>query len=363
MIPQAVIELEKVGKHYGSVEAVAGVSFSVERGAIVALLGPTGCGKTTILRMIAGLIEPSEGVVKIGGRDMRGVRPYERSVGLVFQDYALFPHMTVAQNVGYGLKQRGHSGEELSRRVWEMLMLVRLERLAERHPSELSGGQQQRVALARALAIEPQVVLLDEPLSALDAKLRDELRIELKEILKKVGSTTIVVTHDQDEAMGLADRIIVMGSGHILQEGTPWQIYRHPANREVASFVGRSNWMAGSLGAKIDGTRRDFVVGENRIVVEAEEAVEAGDYDLCVRPERVFVSRGDDAAAANNVFDCKVIDATLLGASVHLTVSTRFGVNLLLTEPNRDQEIPAIGSPITVSFRPSDGILLRRPPR
>ena len=355
---QFVIELENVTKRYGSVEAVSNISFSVENGAIVALLGPTGCGKTTILRAIAGLIEPSSGIVRICGRDMRGVRPYERSVGLVFQDYALFPHMTVTQNVAYGLRQRGKRGEEVSRRVWEMLTLVRLERLAERRPSELSGGQQQRVALARALAIEPQVVLLDEPLSALDAKLRDELRIELKEILKKVGSTTVVVTHDQDEAMGLADRIIVMGAGHILQEGTPWQIYRFPLNKEVASFVGRSNWMMGTLGPKVDGLRRTFVAGDARIAVDADETLEAGEYDLCVRPERVFVSRDD--GGEDNRFHGKVIDATLLGASVHLVVSIPFGIDLLLTEPNRDQEIPAIGSAITVSFRPSDGILLKR---
>src|SRR4029077_13682376 len=216
----------------------------------VSLLGPSGCGKTTTLRLISGFEEPDEGSIEIEGVSMIGKRPYERNVGLLFQHYALFPHMTVAENVAYGLKHRGWPKAEIARRVGEMLRLVQLQGFEGRSPGQLSGGQQQRVGPARGRATKPKLVRLDEPLSALDAKLREELGADLKRILTSVGSTTIVVTHDQDEAMSLWDRIIVMNRGRIDQIGSRSEIYQRPATQFVPDFIGRSNWLGGI--AKID---------------------------------------------------------------------------------------------------------------
>src|SRR5215475_5788207 len=225
-----VLEVRNVSKRYGTTSAVSDVSFSVRSGQILALLGPSGCGKTTTLRMIAGFVDPDEGTIEIGGRDMRDVRPHERNVGLVFQDYALFPHLSVEQNVAYGLRQRGDARDAIARRVEEMLTLVHLKGFEARRPPGLSGGQQQRVA------ITPEVMLLDEPLSALDAKLRQELRFELKQILQAARCTTLIVTHDQEEAMSLADEIIVMDHGRVLQQGNAAGIYNAPSSRAVAEF-------------------------------------------------------------------------------------------------------------------------------
>ena len=244
-----VIKFDGVGKSFGAFTAVDGISFSAAAGETVALLGPSGCGKTTTLRLIAGFEEPDKGTIEISGESMAGKRPYERNVGLLFQHYALFPHMTVQENIAYGLKHRGWPKAEIADRVAEMLRLVQLESFADRRPRQMSGGQQQRVALARVLATKPKLVLLDEPLSALDAKLREELRVELKQILTAVGSTTIVVTHDQDEAMSLADRIIVMNRGRIEQQGAPDEIYSRPATSFVATFIGRTNWFHGTISA------------------------------------------------------------------------------------------------------------------
>ena len=250
----SIVQLNGVTKQFGTVTAVDNATFSVERGQILSLLGPSGCGKTTTLRMIAGFEDPSEGEILISDQSVLGKRPYERNVGLLFQDYALFPHMTVEQNVAYGLKRRNYQRVKLQDRVNEMLDLVKLEGFEARRPSQLSGGQQQRVALARALATSPEVVLLDEPLSALDAKLRQELRIELKQILSTVDATTIIVTHDQEEAMSLGDTLVVMSEGKVVQIGEPTEIYRFPKTKFVAEFIGRSNWLKGKLGqANSDG--------------------------------------------------------------------------------------------------------------
>src|SRR6266568_8679295 len=246
-MPEPVIQFRNVIKRFGATTAVDDVTFAVGAGETVSLLGPSGCGKTTTLRLISGFEEPDGGVIEIVGESMVGKRPYERNVGLLFQHYALFPHMTVAENVAYGLKHRRWPRAEIPDRVREMLRLVQLQGFEERRPGQMSGGQQQRVALARVLATRPKLVLLDEPLSALDAKLREELRLELKQILTAVGSPTIVVTHDQDEAMSLADRIIVMNRGRIEQVGTPDEIYARPRTAFVAGFIGRTNWFHGRL--------------------------------------------------------------------------------------------------------------------
>jgi putative spermidine/putrescine transport system ATP-binding protein/putrescine transport system ATP-binding protein len=354
-----VLELSGVSKRYGSTPAVVDVSFAVHSGQTLALLGPSGCGKTTILRMIAGFVEPDDGSLVLGGREMRGVRPHERNVGLVFQDYALFPHLTVEQNVAYGLRQRGVPRDAAAFRVSEMLALVRLANFADARPSVLSGGQQQRVALARAMAVTPEVMLLDEPLSALDAKLRQELRSELKQILQAAHCTTLIVTHDQEEAMSLADEIVVMDRGRILQQGSAAAIYHAPRTREVAEFIGRANWFEGELGAAVGPNLMEFLTADGRFVVAASAANrDSAMRSFCVRPERLRVVagelRGDDGL---NRLRGTLLSAVCLGAEIHQTVMLESGRKVICVDQNRDQAIPSAGSAVVIAFRPSDCIV------
>jgi putative spermidine/putrescine transport system ATP-binding protein/putrescine transport system ATP-binding protein len=353
-----VLVLSHVSKRYGDTRAVVDVSFSVPSGQILALLGPSGCGKTTILRMIAGFVEPDEGSLAIAGREMRGVRPHERNVGLVFQDYALFPHLTVEQNVAYGLRQRGDGKEVTAARVREMLALVRLEGLGDRRPAALSGGQQQRVALARAMAVSPEVMLLDEPLSALDAKLRQQLRLELKQILQAAHRTTLIVTHDQEEAMSLADEIVVMDRGRILQRGSAAAIYHAPQSRTVAEFIGRTNWFEGEAGAAVSSELREFMTDEGCFFVLADALMQSpAAKAFCVRPERLRIVPGDLSAGARlNRIQGALISATCLGSEIHHAVALNSGRMLICIEQNRDQDIPAPGSPVSIVFRPADCI-------
>jgi putative spermidine/putrescine transport system ATP-binding protein len=240
------LALDQLTKHFGSHVAVDRLTLEVEKGEFVALLGPSGCGKTTTLQMIAGFVEPTGGAVRLEGRDLLAVKPARRGLGIVFQSYALFPHMTVMENVAFGLEMQGVAGAERTRRVGETLELVGLGQFASRFPRQLSGGQQQRVALARALVIRPQILLLDEPLSNLDAKLREEMQIELRQIQRTVGTTTLLVTHDQGEAMALSDRIVVMNHGRAEQIGPPHEAYERPATPFVAGFLGKTNLVNGT---------------------------------------------------------------------------------------------------------------------
>ncbi|OLC67067.1 MAG: hypothetical protein AUH79_04935 [Betaproteobacteria bacterium 13_1_40CM_4_64_4] len=354
---RTVLELRHVSKRYGNAAAVIDVSFSVQSGQILALLGPSGCGKTTTLRMIAGFVEPDEGSIAISGCDMREVRPHERNVGLVFQDYALFPHLTVAQNVAYGLRQRGDPRDAVARRVGEMLSLVHLDGFGDRRPAGLSGGQQQRVALARAMAITPEVMLLDEPLSALDAKLRQELRFELKQILQAAHCTTLIVTHDQEEAMSLADEIIVMDRGRILQQGDAAAIYHAPRTRIVAEFIGRTNWFEGKFGRAVTPELREFVTAEGRFMVPAGTATDDATAQFCVRPERLRILPVDQAVEGLNLLQGRLVSAVYLGSEIHHAVVLDSGRTIICVEQNRDQTIPAVGTPLRIAFRPVDCIL------
>jgi ABC-type Fe3+/spermidine/putrescine transport system ATPase subunit len=358
-----VVEARGLTKRFGEVTAVDDISFEVSKGHIISLLGPSGCGKTTTLRLLAGFETPDAGTVLISGQDMRGKRPYERNVGLLFQDYALFPHMTVAQNVAYGMKHRGFARAEIPDRTAAKLELVKLTGLENRRPTQLSGGQQQRVALARALATEPEVMLLDEPLSALDAKLRQELRVELKEILNAAGSTTIVVTHDQEEAMSLAEHVIVMDQGRIMQQGTPTEIYARPANKFVAEFIGRSNWFSGRLGEAVaDGVRGFETADGLSLWVPAPADTSAALYEVCVRPERIAVSRDGDAAArpgpGENAVRGRVSDAAYLGADVHLFVELESGQRISIVEKNLGQPPEREGDAVTLHFGARDCIIV-----
>ncbi len=365
-----VLELKQVTKRFGDFTAVDEVSFSIEKGVILSLLGPSGCGKTTTLRMVAGFENPDEGQIIISGQDMQGQRPYERNVGLLFQDYALFPHMSVEQNIAYGLKRRGVDRTATNTRVEEMLELVKLSELRKRRPGLLSGGQQQRVALARALATNPEIVLLDEPLSALDAKLRQELRIELKQILSAVDATTIVVTHDQEEAMSLGDSVIVMNQGRIMQQGAPTDIYRKPKTKFVAAFIGRSNWFKGAVGETIDKgvCRFDTVSGLSLLVptpdpVATTTSTNSQAYEVCVRPERINInpnieSGNDNKTEAINRHAGTIRDVAHLGPDIHLLIELNSGDMLTASEQYHGQALEQSGEQVELSFRPEDCIIV-----
>src|SRR3954452_20141782 len=262
------VRLDRVTKRFDDVIAVDDLSLEIPRGSFFALLGPSGCGKTTTLRMLGGFEEPTSGRIDLGGRDVTGLPPYRRDVNTVFQSYALFPHLSIFDNVAFGLRRKGVARDEIRTRVDEMLELVELGGLGRRKPRQLSGGQQQRVALARALVIRPQVLLLDEPFSALDRNLRASMQVELKEIQRKLGMTTIFVTHDQSEALSLSDRIAVMADGRIRQLDTPDEIYRHPLDRFVASFIGDANVLRARL-ERIDGAVATVALGAARVAVPA----------------------------------------------------------------------------------------------
>ena len=359
-----IVEVNAVSKRFGDVVAVDNIGFEVGQAQIISLLGPSGCGKTTTLRLIAGFEAPDSGRISIAGQDMQGKRPYERNVGLLFQDYALFPHMTVEQNVAYGLRHRGFERSAIPRRTGEMLELVKLSGLEKRRPAHLSGGQQQRVALARALATEPEVMLLDEPLSALDAKLRQELRVELKEILNAVGSTTIVVTHDQEEAMSLAERVIVMDQGRIKQEGTPTEIYTHPANKFVAEFIGRSNWFSGRLEAEVAPDLHRFALPDGLdLLVPAPSDLSAAAYEVCVRPERITVEPATSTADPQadvpmNVLHGVVADSAFLGADLHMFIELPREHRIAVIKKNLGERVESSGERVRVRFAPADCIIV-----
>ena len=299
----AAVRLLGASKRFGKVVALEDVTLSVRRGELMTLLGPSGCGKTTLLNLVAGFLVVDDGEIEIDGKRVNAIPTYKREIGMMFQNYALFPHMSIADNVGYGLRMRGIAKPDLKRRVAEALSLVRLNGVDDRRPHQLSGGQQQRVALARALVVSPKVLLLDEPFSALDRNLRVSMQIEIKEIQRQLGVTTIFVTHDQSEALSLSDRIAVMFEGRIRQVGTPDEIYRRPADRFVASFVGDVN----VLRARLDRVAGHAIVmlGAARVSVPSEPLarVQSGDrVELFVRPEQLrFANAGEPIAIEGTV--------------------------------------------------------------
>ena len=308
------VTLTRVRKDYGEVCAVDDTTLEIREGELLALLGPSGCGKTTTLRMIAGFVQPSAGTIRLGERDVTRVPVHKRNVGMVFQGYALFPHLTVAQNIEFGLRLRRWDKPRVARRVEQMLRWVRLEQHAARPPKALSGGQQQRVALARAMAIEPDVLLLDEPFSALDAKLRGQMRTEIRELQQQAGITSVFVTHDQEEAMAIADRIGVMNQGRLEQLGSAEDLYKRPASRFVATFIGKCNLIEGRTVApgcfeSRDGRRLRFAEG-------AAGSASA----LCFRPENARLSTAADDQG--NGLEVTLKSATYLGPVIEHEVLT-----------------------------------------
>jgi spermidine/putrescine transport system ATP-binding protein len=315
------IELIDVTKRYGGAVALDGISLQIESGEFFCLLGPSGCGKTTTLNLIGGFIPMSSGELRIEGRTVNDLPPHKRNVNTVFQSYALFPHMTVAQNVAFGLRMERLSTSEVSRRTGEYLELVGLGGFTRRLPSELSGGQQQRVALARALAKRPAVLLLDEPLGALDLKLRKQMQVELSRIHRQVGTTFVFVTHDQEEALSMATRIAIMSGGEIIQIGTPLEVYDHPVNRFVADFVGETNFLSGTVSP---GNGRHFfdLTGGGRIA--APTGSTAGPATLMVRPESLTLRPLDEPGADLGITG-RIVNIAFLGNQTRITLATAAG--------------------------------------
>jgi putative spermidine/putrescine transport system ATP-binding protein len=349
------LALSNICKEFAGTTAVCDFNLEVEKGEFVSFLGPSGCGKTTTLRMIAGFEIPTTGKVLIDDIDITNKAPNQRNVGMVFQAYALFPNMTVAQNIGYGLKIRKESKSVIKKTVEEMLALIHLEKKGDSYPHQLSGGQQQRVALARALAIHPKVLLLDEPLSALDAKIRVSLRAEIRAIQRKLGITAVYVTHDQEEALSISDRIVVMYEGKIEQVGTPFEIYNFPKTAFVASFVGTLNTATAEV---IDPATQTLQIdGVQLQAAEGLEDKQKGDkISIAIRPERFnFVATEKKA----NILDCKIENITFLGSVVRIQVlvgSNRFYMD---TFNNPFLELPKIGDKDQISCSREAVLVLR----
>jgi putative spermidine/putrescine transport system ATP-binding protein len=349
------LELTDIEKRFGDVAAVAGFNLKAERGEFVSFLGPSGCGKTTTLRMIAGFEQPTTGRIVLDGVDITYRPPNKRNVGMVFQSYALFPNMTVADNIGFGLKVRKRPADQVKKRVGELLDLINLPDKGNRYPYQLSGGQQQRVALARALAFEPQVLLLDEPLSALDAKIRVALRVEIRSIQRQLGITTVYVTHDQEEALSLSDRVVVMSEGHMEQVGTPFEVYNFPSTPFVASFVGTLNVLPASV---VDAGRGELTIaGQTVRVARRFEGGSGKSVNIALRPE--MVKLGDGPEGSNRVKG-KVIDVSFLGSIVRMRVAVGGdnGPIVSLDEFNEPTlKLPEVGETLTINF-PADGPLV-----
>ena len=340
------LEIQGVRKSFGANTVVHGFDLSVERGEFVSFLGPSGCGKTTMLRIVAGFESPSAGTVRIDGKDVTDRPPNARRIGMVFQAYALFPNMSVADNVAFGLKVAGLRKGEIGTRVDEMLRLIKLEHTRDRYPYQLSGGQQQRVALARAIAPRPRVLLLDEPLSALDAKIRVSLREEIRELQQRLGITTIFVTHDQEEALSMSDRIVVMSEGRAEQVGTPFEIYNRPRTRFVASFVGTLGLLEGEaeLGDRV-------VVAGQEIEAETPGARPGERVTLALRPEALSLQPSRERS---NALAGEIAAVSFLGSVVR--IRARFEGSELLVDTFNDpaRPPPARGQPVTVYFSPAD---------
>jgi len=354
-MPDDFLRLEGINKRFGNNTVVRGVDLAFEKGEFVTLLGPSGCGKTTILRMVAGFERPTQGSIIVDGKDITDVPPNQRKIGMVFQSYALFPNMRVADNIGFGLRVAGMARDQARARIEEMLALIGLSGFGHRFPFELSGGQQQRVALARAIAPSPRMLLLDEPLSALDAKIRLSLREEIRSIQRDLGITTVFVTHDQEEALSMSDRVVVMNEGRVEQVGTPFEIYNRPLSRFVASFVGTLN----IVGVTVVDPKR------GRIAIDGQEITAAGGVvdaragekrSIALRPEAMLLNGG--GADDRNHLRGRIDEVSFLGAIVRIRV--RFAASAVSLDifNNPNAPPPARGEDVTVSFAAEDVLVL-----
>ena len=348
------VQLVELVKGFGGVEAVAGIDLDIAAGEFFSILGPSGCGKTTTLRMIAGFERPDGGSILLDGVDVVGRAPHLRNVNTVFQSYALFPHLTVAENVAFGLRYQGVSGEPMQRKVADALALVRLEGMEARRPDQLSGGQQQRVALARALVLGPSVLLLDEPLGALDARLRTTLQLELKALQRELGITFIYVTHDQQEALTMSDRLAVMRAGRVEQVGTPDEVYERPATAYVADFLGVSNLMPAQVVGDDAQGRLRVRIGDLEVLAAAASGAVPGVARIAIRPERVVIEPA--GATGENRVPAIVERTVYVGASLQVVLRLASGATLQAWVPNLGVGVPhAPGTSVAVHL-PVDAI-------
>ena len=362
------VQLVDLVKRFGEVSAVDGINVDIPGGEFFSLLGPSGCGKTTTLRLVAGFEQPTDGRILLDGVDMAHTPPHKRKVNTVFQSYALFPHLSVHENVAFGLRFKDVSKQDSNRRVAEALALVQLEGFDKRRPSQLSGGQQQRVALARALILNPSVLLLDEPLGALDAKLRKALQVELKALQERIGITFIYVTHDQEEALTMSDRLAVMSRGRIEQVGTPEELYERPTTEFVADFLGVSNLMSGAVeGASANGSCR-VRLGDFAITAGAGDTDATGPVKVVIRPERVRLepyrdaSEGDAVDSSNRI-PAMIERAVYLGSVTHLILRLAPGETLQAMVPNEDgARVYEQGTPVR-AYLPAEAVRVLRSER
>lgn len=351
------LKLAGVRRTFGDIVAVDNVSFEAAKGEFISFLGPSGCGKTTTLSMIAGFLETTEGAIEIRGRRVEGLPPEKRNTGMVFQNYALFPHMSVAENVGFGLRMRGIAAAEARSKVAAALQMVRMESFADRKPSQMSGGQQQRVALARALVIQPDLLLLDEPFGALDRQLREGMQFELKALQKSVGITTVFVTHDQEEALSMSDRIVVMNNGVLEQIGTPMDIYEYPATTFVARFVGKSNLIPGTVVmANADRTVVDTQIGRLNLPPLMSGGV-VGDVECLVRPEKLTIAAPGSAQTGRCRAQGTVQQAVYHGAvsELHLDIGgAPISLAISTTQDGARNSPLANGDSVEIAWAPED---------
>ncbi|NDV88505.1 polyamine ABC transporter ATP-binding protein [Aurantimonas aggregata] len=346
----AFIELRDVAKSFGPLKVVEGLNLDVAKGEFLSLLGPSGSGKTTILMMLAGFEDATSGEIVLDGQRLNDLPPHRRGMGVVFQNYALFPHMSVAENVAFPLQMRGVAKAEVQRRVTEALARVHLEHLAERRPSQLSGGQQQRVALTRALVFEPKVILMDEPLGALDKQLREAMQLEIRDLHRRLGLTIVFVTHDQSEALTISDRIAIFDKGKIAQIGTASEVYDRPRNRFVSQFIGETNLLEGRIDGAADGQTVQIVVEGGRRIVAAAPTVPTGaDIVVSVRPERICLT---PAPGFDNILDAEVEDVVYQGD--HLRFHLACGSLRLVARAERSAESWPVGTRLPIAFRAED---------
>ena len=358
---EIALSLRDLRKKFADAAAVDGVDLQVRRGEFVTLLGPSGSGTTTTLRMIAGFTVQDSGTIEIGGEDVSRIPPYRRDVGMVFQNYALFPHMTAAQNVAFPLQMRRLSKDEQRKRVSEALALVKLERLGDRYPRQLSGGQQQRVALARAVVFGPRLLLMDEPLGALDKKLREALQLEILRISRQLGATVIYVTHDQEEALAMSDRIAILNLGRIEQLGTGEDLYERPASLFVADFIGESNILRGRFSRNGEGGVLDSGTSSWRILgaALAGRAVEDGSAALVLRPEHLRVERADQPAdSGRNATDATVTEVLYLGPTRKIQLALAGGQQAVGREGAASGHAWQAGDKVRLSWAPTDGVVV-----
>ncbi len=353
------VTLKGVSKNYNDLTAVHEMNVEIQEGEFLTFLGPSGCGKTTTLRLIAGFIEPTAGRIFFDGDDITDLPPQHRHIGMVFQDYALFPHLTIAENIRFGLVERDYPKDKIQDRIAEMLELIRLTGVDDRLPNELSGGQRQRVALARAVAYPPRVLLMDEPLGALDLKLRETMQIELRRIQRELKITTVYVTHDQHEAMTMSDRIAVMGDGNIIQMGTSREIYNDPQSRFVADFVGKSNFLSAHV---VGGSAGAWTLRVDDREIRAYSTVDLEwktDVTIAVRPEHLTIVDMGTAVNAVNAVPGRVLGSSFKGNLHDVIVQLNGGVDFIV-EFHGCKQIPQAGQQVLVTWTPDNTTVLRK---